>query len=88
MPQQVTESRFDSRLVEAIESQTSKLARAREVSANSQAALQRAQRKLTAMNLLLERQRQRARRKVLAGEQKLADEMASQKRFAAGNKGS
>lgn len=87
VPQQITESRFDSRLVEAIKSQNTKLDRAREVSAASQAALQQAQRKLTAMNLLLERQKQRARRKELAAEQKLTDELASQKAFTAGNRG-
>ena len=83
--QQVTESRFDSRLVEAIESQTGKVLRATEASDTTQQALQQAQRRLSAMNILLERQARRARRKTLVGEQKLTDELASQKGVAKNN---
>ena len=76
VPQQAQESRFDGRLVEAIKQQSATIEKVSHASAESARELDLAQRKLAAMQVLLDRQNQRKRQADLKAEQKLVDELA------------
>lgn len=75
--QQSHESRFDGRLVDAIRQQSDTIEKMNKASAQSAAELDAAQRKLAAMQVLLNRQAERARQKMLKAEQKFNDELAA-----------
>ncbi|MFK7962779.1 MAG: flagellar FliJ family protein [Burkholderiaceae bacterium] len=76
VPQQAQESRFDGRLVDAIRQQSETIEKINHASAESARELDLAQRKLAAMQVLLDRQNQRKRQADLRAEQKIADELA------------
>lgn len=79
VPQQAHESRFDGRLVDAIKQQTETLEKMNVAATQSANELEAAQRKLAAMQVLLNRQTERARQKSLRAEQKFNDELASKR---------
>lgn len=79
VPQQAHESRFDGRLVDAIKQQTETLEKVNSATAASAGELESAQRKLAAMQVLLNRQTERVRQKTLRAEQKFNDELASKR---------
>jgi len=74
--QQVHESRFDRRLVDAIKQQNETIEKMDAAATQSAAELHAAQRKLAAMQVLLNRQNERARQTALRTEQKFNDELA------------
>lgn len=78
--QQSHESRFDARLVSAIKTQSEKLEKTRALSEQTATEFREAQRRLTAINILQDRQIQRARQARLSADQKHNDELASQQR--------
>lgn len=75
--QQTNESRFDTRLVDAIKSQDKKVTQTNEVTVERFVAMQEAQRRLTAINILMDRQARRARLQIDKADQKLSDERAN-----------
>jgi len=79
VPQQSHESRFDGRLVDAIKQQTETLEKMNRATEQSAGELEAAQRKLAAMQVLLNRQTERTRQKALRAEQKFNDELASKR---------
>ncbi len=78
--QQSHESRFDARLTSAIRTQTEKLADTTRQSEQTAATFREAQRRLTAISILQDRQEQRARLARQKADQKHNDELASQRR--------